>query len=151
MASDDGKGGTETAGNGTQRLDKWLWFARIVKSRSLAQKLVSGGHVRVNRDKTNAPAKAVRAGDVLTVAVAGRVLVLKVLAPGTRRGPAPEAQQLYEDLQPCTGPAEGTGEGGESREAAALAAPPARRAPGSGRPTKRERRELDRLRGDGEG
>jgi ribosome-associated heat shock protein Hsp15 len=148
VASDDGKGGTETAGNGTQRLDKWLWFARIVKSRSLAQKLVTGGHVRVNRDKTNAPAKAVRAGDVLTVAVAGRVLVLKVLAPGTRRGPAPEAQQLYEDLQPRAGPAEGKG---ESREPAALAAPPARRAPGSGRPTKRERRELDRLRGDGEG
>ena len=93
-----------------QRLDKWLWFARIVKSRSLAQKLVNGGHVRVNRDKAQAPAKAIRHGDVLTIAVANRILVLKVLAPGTRRGPAP-----------------------------------GRRERGSGRPTKRQRRQIDRL------
>ncbi len=84
---------TTTTGSATlpadmtpQRLDKWLWFARIVKSRSLAQKLVNGGHVRVNRDKAQAPAKAIRHGDVLTIAVANRILVLKVVAPGTRRG-----------------------------------------------------------------
>ncbi|WP_417767101.1 RNA-binding S4 domain-containing protein [Stappia sp.] len=138
-----------------QRLDKWLWFARIVKSRSLAQKLVGGGHVRVNRDKTTAPAKLVRAGDVLTIAVAGHVRLLRVKAPGARRGPAPEAQQLYEDLQPRPDPSAATSPQDAATPAGRAAATigadlpaPARREPGSGRPTKRQRRELDRLRGD---
>ncbi|WP_428698837.1 RNA-binding S4 domain-containing protein [Stappia sp.] len=138
-----------------QRLDKWLWFARIVKSRSLAQKLVGGGHVRVNRDKTTAPAKLVRAGDVLTIVVADHVRLLKVRAPGVRRGPAPEAQQLYEDLQPRPDPSAEPDPQGVAAPAGSTGAmigadlpAPARREPGSGRPTKRERRELDRLRGD---
>ncbi|QGZ37399.1 RNA-binding S4 domain-containing protein [Stappia indica] len=140
-----------------QRLDKWLWFARIVKSRSLAQKLVNGGHVRVNRDKAQAPAKAIRHGDVLTIAVANRVLVLKVLAPGTRRGPAPEARLLYEDLapSPSASPVSDDGEDADEdagSQGAASAAPvgregpaPGRRERGSGRPTKRQRRQIDRL------
>lgn len=124
-----------------QRIDKWLWYARVVKSRSLAQKLVAAGHVRVNRDKVTAPSKSVRAGDVLTVSVARTVRILKVLAPGERRGPAPEAQLLYEDLTPPPPPRD-----------APVAGPgaPAHREPGSGRPTKRERRETDRFR-HGEG
>ena len=148
---------TPPADTTPQRLDKWLWFARIVKSRSLAQKLVNGGHVRVNRDKAQAPAKAIRHGDVLTIAVANRILVLKVLGPGARRGPAPEARLLYEDLTPSPNPSplsddgddeeEGTGApGAATADPAGRAGPaPGRRERGSGRPTKRQRRQIDRL------
>ena len=83
-----------------QRLDKWLWFARVVKTRSLAARLVTEGHVRVNSVRIETAAKSVRPGDVVTVALERHVRVLKVLASGERRGPAPEAQRLYEDLAP---------------------------------------------------
>lgn len=82
----------------TQRLDKWLWFARVVKTRTLAARLVSGGHVRVNARRIEAPAKAVAAGDVLTIALEREVRVLKVLRPGTRRGAYSEARLLFEEL-----------------------------------------------------
>ena len=81
-----------------QRLDKWLFFARVVKSRSLAVKIVEQGQVRVNRRKVTKPASAVSEGDVITFAADGGVRVLKILALGSRRGPAPEARLLYEDL-----------------------------------------------------
>ena len=81
-----------------QRLDKWLWFARVVKSRTGAAKLVEDGHVRVNAVRVDNPAKAIRPGDVLTIALDRQVRVLKVLAPGERRGPYEEAKLLYEDL-----------------------------------------------------
>lgn len=86
-----------------QRIDKWLFFARIVKSRSLGAKLVALGRVRINREKAAQPADAVRAGDVLTVNLDRRIAVLRVLDLGERRGPAPEAQALYEDLSPQVG------------------------------------------------
>lgn len=122
---------------GRQRLDRWLFFARIVKSRTLATKLVQSGRVRLNRDKVDQAAHAVKAGDVLTVTLERRVLVLRVLGPGARRGPAEEARTLYEDLSPV--PVPGT---------LPDALPPIREA-GSGRPTKRQRRETDRLREEG--
>lgn len=81
-----------------QRIDKWLWFARITKTRSLAAALVSHGAVRVNRQKIAKPSHPVAPGDVLTLAVRGRIRVLKVLEPGLRRGPASEAAGLFEDL-----------------------------------------------------
>ena len=81
-----------------QRIDKWLWFARVAKSRSLAARLVEGGFVRVNSVRVDSPAKAVKPGDVLTVALEHQVRVLKVLAPGTRRGPYPEARLLFDDI-----------------------------------------------------
>jgi len=81
-----------------QRLDKWLWFARIVKSRTLAAQLVQDGKVRVNRAKVAKPAQAVRPDDVLTIVIRGNIQVLKVLALGVRRGPPAEARQLYEVL-----------------------------------------------------
>jgi len=90
--------------DGTQRIDKWLWFARIIKSRTLAAELVVEGKVRVNRVKAAKPSQTVRAGDVLTVTLRGRVDIFKVLAPGERRGPPEEARRLYEVLSP-----EGTG------------------------------------------
>lgn len=85
-------------GQERQRIDKWLFFARAVKSRSLAAKLVQAGHVRLNRDKIDQPAHAVKPGDVLTIRLERRVLVWRVLAAGTRRGPSEEARMLYEDL-----------------------------------------------------
>ena len=81
-----------------QRLDKWLWFARLVKSRTLAAKLVEHGHVRVNSVRVDNPAKAVRPDDVLTVAFDRQVRVLRIRSPGERRGPYAEARLLYDDL-----------------------------------------------------
>lgn len=83
-----------------QRLDKWLWFARVVKTRSLAAKLVLDGHVRVNAQRTEIPAKPVGPGDVLTIALESRIAVLRIVAIGARRGPFSEARLLFEDLNP---------------------------------------------------
>jgi ribosome-associated heat shock protein Hsp15 len=121
---------------GTLRLDKWLWFARFFKSRSLAAAVCAAGRVRLNGAPVAKAHHPVRAGDVLTFPQGPRVRVVKVAALGSRRGPAAEAQALYEDLQP---PA-------TDRPPADPAAVAARR-PGSGRPTKAERRAIDRLRG----
>lgn len=128
-ASDDDDGGPA----GTQRLDKWLWFTRIVKSRTLAATLVSGGKVRVNRLRVDKPSQQVKPGDVVTIAVHERVHVLKMLAGGVRRGPASEAVHLYEDLTPPVPP--------RNTELPTHGA----RETGSGRPTKRDRRAIDRL------
>ncbi len=117
-----------------QRIDKWLWFARIVKTRTLAQKLAMSGRVRVNREKCDAASQIVHPGDVLTIAFDSRVAVLRILGIGERRGSAPEARLLYEDLSPRRAVSE-----------TPLASPG--RDPGSGRPTKRDRRDLDALRG----
>ena len=98
-----------------QRLDKWLWFARVVKTRSLAARLVSAGHVRINAVRVDNPAKGVRPGDVLTVALdRGGVRVLRVLRPGERRGPFVEARALFDDLSgpPPDEDDEGENEGG---------------------------------------
>lgn len=81
-----------------QRIDKWLFFARAVKSRSLAAKLVQAGHVRLNREKIDQAAQLVKPGDVLTMKLERGVVVWRVLLPGKRRGPAEEARTLYEDL-----------------------------------------------------
>jgi ribosome-associated heat shock protein Hsp15 len=85
--------------DGRQRLDKWLWYARFAKTRSLAAKLIEDGFVRVNGARATAPAKQVAIGDVLTVAAPHATLTVRILAPGERRGPAPEARMLYEDVQ----------------------------------------------------
>ena len=80
------------------RLDKWLWHARFFKTRSLAAKVVQSGAVRVNGTRITKPAYALRPGDTLTFAQARRIRVVTVLLLGTRRGPAAEAQSLYDDL-----------------------------------------------------
>ncbi|MGU3399634.1 RNA-binding S4 domain-containing protein [Brucellaceae bacterium D45D] len=119
-----------------QRIDKWLFFARVVKSRSLAAKLAVGGKVRVNRDKIDQASHQVKIGDVLTITLERRILVYKVLASGERRGPAPQAQLLYEDLSPPS-----------IAVATPDQAPLPQRDSGAGRPTKKQRRDTDRLRG----
>ena len=82
-----------------QRLDKWLWFSRIQKSRTLAALLVTDGKVRINRARVTKPSHALRKGDVLTIALRGNVKILRVLATGRRRGPPPEARLLYEVVE----------------------------------------------------
>ena len=83
-----------------QRLDRWLFFSRAVKSRTLAQKLIEAGFVRVNGDRTTDTDRQVGAGDVLTMTLGKRLTVWRILDAGTRRGPAPEAATLYADLTP---------------------------------------------------
>ncbi|BCG77843.1 RNA-binding protein S4 [Mesorhizobium sp. 113-3-3] len=123
---------------GRQRIDKWLFFSRAVKSRSLAAKLVVAGRVRINRDKAAQASDLVKPGDVLTITLDRRIFVWKVLGAGVRRGPAEEARTLYEDMSPPPTPK------GEALPDAI----PALREAGSGRPTKRERRQTDRLLGE---
>lgn len=123
------------------RLDKWLWYARFFKSRSLAARACAAGEVRLNGTRIEKAHALVRAGDVLTFAAGSRIRVVRVAALGVRRGPAPEAQALYVDLDPP--PARGASDG------AAVPVPVvARRDRGAGRPTKAERRALQRLRGE---
>lgn len=113
----------------TIRLDKWLWYARFFKTRGLASKTVSAGHVRVNAARVSKPAQAVGAGDTLTFPQGKRIRVVRILAPGTRRGPATEAQALYDDLSPAPDPT-----------------PPAPKYDRGGRPTKKDRRKADAAR-----
>ena len=120
----------------TLRIDKWLWFARFFKSRTLAAKVCAGGRLRLNGEPIGKAHQGVKAGDVLTFPQGRDIRVVRVLALGARRGPAPEARALYDDLEPPA-PRQAGPEG-------ALAF--ARRDPGSGRPTKSDRRAIDRLR-----
>jgi ribosome-associated heat shock protein Hsp15 len=116
-----------------QRVDKWLWHARVVRTRSAAAALADSGHVRVNGSRIEAASRPVRPGDVITIALDRNVRILKVSGYAERRGSAESARSLYEDLTPTDRP------------------PPepevAGRASGAGRPSKRERRQIDRLRG----
>ena len=116
--------------SGKLRLDKWLWHARFFKTRTLAAKIVSGGHVRVNSDKISKPAYSIVVGDVLTFAQGNHIRVIEVLALGERRGPAPEAQTLYLDKSPI-----------QEKD------PSQPKSEGKGRPTKKDRRNLDLIRG----
>jgi ribosome-associated heat shock protein Hsp15 len=122
--------------SGSLRLDKWLWYARFVKTRSLATRLITDGRMRVNGAPTQKAHYAVKVGDVLTFPLGAHIRVIRVLALGSRRGPAAEAQSLYEDLDPPK----------ISAAQQAAATPPfEERRPGSGRPTKREGRKIAHL------
>jgi ribosome-associated heat shock protein Hsp15 len=120
-----------------ERLDKFLFFSRAIKSRTLAQKVIETGVIRVNSERTDRSDHKVGAGDVLTMSLHGRIVVWRILDAGTRRGPAAEAQGLYEDLSPPPLP---------KAELSPYDAALAPRNEGAGRPTKKERRETDRLR-----
>ncbi|TMI98360.1 MAG: RNA-binding S4 domain-containing protein [Alphaproteobacteria bacterium] len=119
-----------------QRIDKWLWHARVVRTRTAAAALVNGGNVRLNGARIAAPSHPARAGDVVTVALDRAVRVMKITGFAERRGDAEAARLLYEDLTPMS-------------PAGAAEPPAAERDPGSGRPTKQERRAVDRLLGRG--
>ena len=127
------------------RADKWLWYARFFKTRSLATKICPAGKLRLSGQGVVKPHFKVKVGDVLTFPQARHIRVIKVLALAKRRGPASEAQGLYEDLKPPDD--EGRlPRGTPSPTSAASLGNTGLRDPGAGRPTKRERRVLDRLR-----
>ncbi len=117
-----------------QRIDKWLWYARFFKSRSLAAKICEARKVRLNGTVVTKPSHLVKEDDVLTYAQRRGIRVVRVADLGTRRGPAAEAATLFEDLAPPEKPP------------TKIEAPILREA-GAGRPTKIERRAIDRLRG----
>jgi ribosome-associated heat shock protein Hsp15 len=119
-----------------QRIDRWLWHARVVRTRALAAELAESGHVRLNGQRIKAPARTVREGDVLTIGLHNKVKVLRVVGFAERRGDSESAVKLYEDLSEPIPP----------REAVKPAPVSASRDPGSGRPTKRDRRALDHMR-----
>lgn len=120
-----------------QRIDKWLWHARVFKTRSRAATFAASGKCRVNGNRVTKASAAVGSGDVLTFALASRVRVFKILGLAPRRGSHPEAIGLYQDLSPPDIARD------RSRRSL-LAELPSGRDPGQGRPTKRERRALDR-------
>jgi ribosome-associated heat shock protein Hsp15 len=143
LAGDRGRGG-RGAGNEADgdeapeggealRLDRWLWYVRLYKSRSLATAAVAGGHVHVNGGRAK-PARALTVGDRLTVSFGGRELELTVRAIPPRRGPAPEARACYEESAASIERGQRLG---EARRLAALTTPRP-----DGRPDKKERREL---------
>jgi len=115
-----------------QRIDKWLWHARVVRTRTAAAGLADGGQVRINGTRIDAASRAVRAGDVVTVAL-DRVRVLRVIGFAERRGSAADAAGLFEDMSPPPIPRV------ESEVATTR------------RPTKQERRDLLRLKRPGNG
>ncbi|MDQ0318055.1 ribosome-associated heat shock protein Hsp15 [Pararhizobium capsulatum DSM 1112] len=117
-----------------QRLDKWLFFTRLHKSRSIAQKAIESGDVRVNGQRITQPSFSLKPGDIVVVSFDRRDVTVRVLLAGERRGPYEEAKLLYDDLTPPPVP-------GEKPSAYAQAT----RERGAGRPTKKERREVDRL------
>ncbi|MDP5361774.1 MAG: RNA-binding S4 domain-containing protein [Paracoccaceae bacterium] len=114
----------------TIRLDKWLWHARFFKSRSIAAGVVTGGKVRVDSQPVSKPARAVGPGNVLTFIQETETRVVRIVACGARRGPAPEAQTLYEDLTPVV-EKRPYNPGGDRK----------------GRPTKKDRRDMMSHRG----
>lgn len=123
----------------TQRLDRWLWCARIYKSRALASAAVSARGVRITRHEqtqtTEKPSFAIRPGDTIGFTRGERIFILEIVALGLRRGPAPEAATLYTDHSPPPSPRKERPDTMPQRE------------PGAGRPTKRERRAIDQLKG----
>jgi ribosome-associated heat shock protein Hsp15 len=112
-----------------QRLDRWLWCARLAKTRSGAQRAIEAGKVRINGTRALKPSRLVQEGDVITATLLGKLSVVRVVGAADRRGPATLARGLFEDLTPQ--------------------APPAHRQTerqGGPRPTKRDRRRLEALR-----
>lgn len=119
----------------TRRLDKWLWFARFFKTRSLATRFCAASRLRVNGKLVSKPHYALKPGDVLTFPLGPHVRIIQVAALGLRRGPATEARMLYEDLDPPP----------PRRADAAKTPASGSRERGAGRPTKAERRAIDKL------
>ena len=118
------------------RLDRWLWYARFFKTRNLATRLIASSKLRLNGEVMSKPHRTAVVGQVLTFMQQNDVRVIEIVALGQRRGPATEAAELYNDLSPPvarTKVDETTVQGFENRLR------------GSGRPTKRLRRETDQL------
>ncbi len=119
-----------------QRIDKWLWFARRFKTRTLAARFVTSGHIRLNNHRITKTSHLVQINDTITYVSKQKVTILKVTGIGVRRGPANEAAILYQDLSPP--------EVALSKKARILSSS-GKREEGAGRPTKKQRREIDAL------
>ena len=119
------------------RIDKWLWYARFFKTRSLATKLVASGKLRLNGEVMSKPHRHIQMGQILTFAQANHIRVIQIDAVATRRGPASEAAELYTDLSPP--------DVKKSKDDKALSADFEKRNPGAGRPTKKDRRITQKL------
>jgi ribosome-associated heat shock protein Hsp15 len=111
-----------------QRLDKWLWHARLTRTRTLAAQLIAAGKIRVNGERSLKASREISPGDVVTGMKAGQLFVVRVLGAADRRGSATLAQTLYEDLTPEQ----------EDQDASMESKGP--------RPTKRDRRRIDAMR-----
>jgi len=125
------------AGPSSQRIEKWLWCARLFKTRTLAAKFVSGGGVRLTRAgetvRIEKPSTIIRVRDQVAFLIGDRLKIMEVQACGLRRGPAAEAQLLYADISPPPPSRDQTTDAGAGRDR------------GAGRPTKKQRRAVDRL------
>ncbi len=133
-------------GAASQRLDQWLWYARFAKSRTLAQALIDRGKVRLNRNRIGKVSQTCKPGDVVTLSLGPRIRIVRVVGLGIRRGPATEAAVLFEELTPQPVPITDrakTGDGAMNVGGEALSH--GVREAGAGRPTKRERRQTERL------
>ena len=119
------------------RLDKWLWYARFFKTRAVASKAISNGRFRLDGDLMSKPHRQAKCGQVLTFTQGTRIRVVRIKALGSRRGPAHEAALLFDDLAPIAPKI-------ENKKFSPLPAFENRQV-GDGRPTKRHRRETDRL------
>lgn len=130
----------DTGTAGGIRIDKWLYFARFFKTRTLASAYASTGHVRLSRagrvERIHKPKTLVHPGDTLTFMKGERVFVVEIIACGARRGPAKEAFNLYIDHSPPPPPKPDEPPKDAVRQA------------GAGRPTKKDRRALEKIRGD---
>ena len=126
-------------GQTSQRVDRWLWYARFLKSRTLANTLVQTGKLRVNGQRISKPSKLVQAGDILTFPLGPHIRVIEITMLGTRRGPASEAVGLYKDLEPPQRQSLTSDNESESHAA---------RPRGSGRPTKKDARQIHALKLD---
>ncbi len=127
----------KTPDSESQRIDKWLWQARFFKTRSIASKFVSDGHVRITRgentSRADKPSALIRPGETLVFTWNERLRVIRILSCADRRGPASEAQALYEDHSP------------PPPKKSDIDKTPFSREKGSGRPTKKDRRALSAL------
>ena len=117
------------------RIDKWLWAARFYKTRSAAQQAIEGGKIKLNGDRTK-PAKDLKPGDRLCISIGTYEWAITVLQLSAQRGPAPVARTLYEESEESRSRREEAIEKRRDRFEPAMAR--------KGRPSKRERRELDR-------
>ena len=122
---------------GAQRIDRWLWYARFFKTRSIAAKFISDGAIRLTRTDTlmriKKPSFLIRPGDMIVFSRNDHLRIINIVSLAQHRGPATEAQMLYEDQSPPLPPK-------PTRKI-----DPFEREPGAGRPTKKERRALDAL------
>lgn len=122
---------TDAAAAPSMRLDKWLWHARFVKTRGLAQKLIEGGKVRLNSEKQHKASATVRIGDEISFAVHERLHMVRVTGISERRGPASEAQGLYAEIEPTVNLRQASG----ARITRS----------GKGRPSKKDRRAYEKM------